>query len=127
MFGYTSPIAFVIRLAIFMLLFSTYPLLNLLLRTHLFNLIFADKIVNRRDTIVVNILVTILPLSFAIVFPSIGSILAFGGAFAGFIIIYCLPVMVHLRKEYLNITNPLRAEALALIEYRIKNSKKLSE
>lgn len=43
MFGYISPISFVIRLAIFMLLFSTYPMLNLFLRTHLLNLIFKDE------------------------------------------------------------------------------------
>ena len=126
MFGYTSPIAFVIRLAIFMLLFSTYPLLNLLLRTHLLNLIFTDKCVNHKDMIILNILVTIIPLSFAIVFPDIGSILAFGGAFAGFIIIYCLPVMVYLRKKYLAITNPLRAEVLALNEYRIVSQKNVN-
>jgi sodium-coupled neutral amino acid transporter 9 len=40
MFGYTSTIAFLIRLAIFMLLFATYPMLNLFLRTHLLNIFF---------------------------------------------------------------------------------------
>ena len=40
MFQYSSVLAFVVRLAIFMLLFSTYPMLNLLMRTHLLNLLF---------------------------------------------------------------------------------------
>lgn len=50
--------------------------------------------------IVLNVLVTIIPLTCAIVYPEIGTILAFSGAFAGFIIIYCLPVMVFLKKRY---------------------------
>lgn len=40
MFQYSAVLAFVVRLAIFMLLFSTYPMLNLFLRTHLLNLLF---------------------------------------------------------------------------------------
>ena len=40
MFQYSSGLAFVVRLAIFMLLFSTYPMLNLMIRTHLLNLLF---------------------------------------------------------------------------------------
>lgn len=40
MFGYTDAIAFVVRLAVFMLLFSTYPMTNLFLRTHLLNIFF---------------------------------------------------------------------------------------
>ena len=42
-FGYTNPIAFIVRLAIFMLLFSTYPMVNLFLRTHLLNLLFQNQ------------------------------------------------------------------------------------
>ena len=123
MFGYTSPIAFIIRLAIFMLLFSTYPMLNLLLRTHLLNIFFANKTVNQCDLVVLNILVTIIPLTLAILYPEIGTILAYSGASAGFIVIYCLPVMVFLKKRYTQITNPLLAEALALNEFRIVTSR----
>ncbi len=45
MFGYTEVIAFLVRLAVFMLIFSTYPMLNLFLRTHLLNLFFQNKVV----------------------------------------------------------------------------------
>ena len=77
----------------------------------------------QRDLVVVNVLVTIIPLSFALVYPYIGTILAFTGSFAGFIIIYCLPVMVHLKKRYTQITNPLLAEAIALNEFRVVTTK----
>ena len=109
-----------------MLLFSTYPMLNLFLRTHLLNLLFKEQVVTQKDLVIVNILVTLLPLSFAIAFPNIGTVLAYGGGAAGFVIIYCLPVMVYLKKKYLQITNPLRAEAVALNEYRIAKTKQVS-
>mmetsp|Transcript_1525 Transcript_1525/g.2094 ORF Transcript_1525/g.2094 Transcript_1525/m.2094 type:complete len:106 (-) Transcript_1525:555-872(-) len=101
-----------VRLAIFMLLFSTYPLLNLFLRTHLLNLFYESREVKRRDLVILNVFVTLIPLAFAIWLPQIGSIIAYSGAFAGFIIIYCLPVCVYLKKKYISITNPLLSEAI---------------
>lgn len=43
MFGYIEFVEWIVRFAIFMLLFSTYPLLNLFLRTHLLNLFYESK------------------------------------------------------------------------------------
>ena len=43
---------------------------------------------------------------------SIGSILTFTGSISGFLLIFTLPVAVHLRKKYLEITNPLFLETL---------------
>ena len=126
MLSYTDGIAFVCRLSIFMLLFSTYPMLNLFMRTHLLNLLFSNKEVDQRHLVVLNILVTLIPLNFAIFYPEIGTILAFSGAFAGFVIVYCLPVMVYLKRKYTRITNPLLAEAIALNEFRVVTSKETS-
>ena len=109
-----------------MLLFSTYPMLNLFMRTHLLNLVFSNKEVDQRHLVVLNVLVTLIPLNFAIFYPEIGTILAFSGAFAGFVIVYCLPVMVYLKKKYTRITNPLLAEAIALNEFRVVTSKETS-
>ena len=119
MFGYTDVIAFIVRLAVFMLLFSTYPMLNLFMRTHLLNLFFQNKEVTQKHLIILNLIVTLIPLSFAIWYPNIGTIISWTGAFAGFIIIYCLPVMVYLKKRYVQITNPLLAEAISLNEFRV--------
>jgi len=112
MFDYSQPLVFVIRLAIFMLLFSTYPLLNLFVRTHIFNLIFQNKEVTRRDLIIVNSIVMVLPMAFSIWFPMIGAIMAYAGAFAGFAIIYCLPVIVYLKRLYSRLSDPIMSEAL---------------
>ena len=43
---------------------------------------------------------------------SIGSILTFTGSISGFLLIFTLPVAVHLKKKYLSITNPLFLETL---------------
>lgn len=98
-------------------------MLNLFLRTHLLNLLFQNREVDQKDLIVLNLLITIIPLSFAIVYPDIGTILAFTGAFCGFAIIYCLPVMCYLKQKYTEITNPILAEAIALNEHRIFTNK----
>ena len=90
------------------------------------NLLFSNREVDQRHLIVLNILVTLIPLNFAIFYPEIGTILAFSGAFAGFVIVYCLPVMVYLKRKYTRITNPLLAEAIALNEFRVVTSKETS-
>ena len=71
----------------------------------------------------INLVVTLITLAFAIWYPNIGTIISWTGAFAGFIIIYCLPVMVYLKKRYIQITNPLLAEAIAMNEFRVVKSK----
>ena len=48
---------------------------------------------------------------------------SFTGAFCGFVVIYCLPVICYLKKKYTEITNPVLAEAIALNEHRVVTSK----
>jgi len=108
-----------------MLLFSTYPLLNLFLRTHLLNLFYENKEVRKRDLVILNMIVSLFPLMFAMFWPAIGSIIAFSGAFAGFLIIYLLPVLVFLKKKYIRITNPLLAEAIDQNKFRVIVSNEL--
>ena len=126
MFGYEPTAAFVVRFSMFFLLFSTYPMLNLFLRTHILNLFFRKREVTQTTLVILNLIVTTIPLCLALLYPYIGTILAFTGAFAGFLIIYCLPVMVHLKRRYTQITNPLLAEAIALNEFQVVSSKDIS-
>ena len=86
-------------------------------------MLFKNQEVTHRDLVVLNFLVTIIPLAFSVFYPKIGTILAFSGAFAGFVMIYCLPVMVYLKKRYTQITNPLLAEAIAINEFRLVRTK----
>ena len=60
-----------------------------------------------------NFFITFIPFLFAILYPNIGTVLGYMGAISGFLIIYTLPTLVHLKIMKTKITNPLLAEALA--------------
>jgi hypothetical protein len=53
-----------------------------------------------------------IPLFFAIVYPKVGSILSVVGAISGLFIIYIIPVMCYLKKEKMEITNPVLAAGI---------------
>ena len=100
MFDYDNVLSIVVRIAVFFELFAIYPILNLFLRTQLLNIFFTKETVDKCDLVVLNILVTIIPLSFACIYPNIGHIMSYTGAFFGTISMYFLPVLVHLKKRY---------------------------
>ena len=45
-----------------------------------------------------NMLLILLPLCFALFYPAIGSVLAYVSAVSGFLIIYLLPVLAHMKQ-----------------------------
>lgn len=112
MFPYTSPAAFCLRLAVFTLLFSTYPLVQYFLTSMLLLLFWSKREITRKEGIILNITIITIPLLFTLFYPNIGTILGYVGAFTGFAIMYVLPVMVHLKRMKTRITNPLLAEAI---------------
>lgn len=112
MFAYTKPGAFVLRLAMFVLLFSTYPLVHYFLTSMLLLLFWSKRDITRKEEIILNVGIITIPLLFTLFYPQIGTILGYVGAVAGFPIIYVLPVMVHLKRMKTRITNPLLAEAI---------------
>jgi Mn2+/Fe2+ NRAMP family transporter len=61
----------------------------------------------------------IIPLLCALFYPNIGTVLSYVGALAGFVVIYCLPVLVYLKKMKIAITNPLLAEAIEMNEFKL--------
>lgn len=112
MFNYASIPAFVLRISIFLLLFSTYPLVHYFLNTMLLNLFWRNKQLNRRTEILLNFGITFVPLLFALFYANVGTVLGYCGAISGFPIIYVLPVTVYLKRMKTQIENPLLAEAL---------------
>lgn len=113
MFYYRNVPAFILRIAIFMLLFSTYPLVHYFLNNIIMNLFWKNRQPSRKTEIALNIGITFVPLLFALFYPNIGTVLSYVGALSGFMIIYFFPVMVHLKRMKMQIRNPLLAEALA--------------
>lgn len=120
MFSYTQPAAFVLRLAVFTLLFSTYPLVQYFLTSMLLLLFWNKREITRKEEIILNITIIIIPMLFTLFYPHIGTILGYVGAFTGFAIMYLLPVMVHLKRMKVRITNPLLAEAIDMNAFNMQ-------
>jgi len=99
MFSYTEVPAFILRLAVFLLIFSGYPLLHFFLRASLVKLFFSGREVSRLTELCVGWSIVLFGLLFALFYPNIGTVLAYVGAACGFVIIYLLPVMVDLAQS----------------------------
>ena len=100
MFDYTNIAAFMLRIAVFMLLFTTYPLVAYFLNDILLKLFFRDKEPSKVVAFSLTISISAIPLLLSIVYPSIGTILGYVGAISGFAIIYVYPVLVHLKQVF---------------------------
>lgn len=97
MFQITDPLAFVMRFALFALLFCVFPLINHFLRSLIFQLFFSNKEITHTIFLSVNVVGLIVPTLITIFYPKIGSILGKIGAVAGLLIVYILPVITHLK------------------------------
>lgn len=122
MYHYTNIPAFILRLAIFCLLFCIYPILNFFLRTMIKNIFWRHSEVSELKEIALNFSFGLIPLIFSLFYPDIGTILSYAGAVSGLIIIYCLPIFVHLKQMEMKIQNPLLAEAIAMNEFKIEKN-----
>ena len=69
MFDYKAIGAFTLRVAVFMLLFSTYPLLTFFMNNMMMRLIFKNREVSRVVTIGLNLSITFVPMLFALFYP----------------------------------------------------------
>ena len=97
MFEYKDVAAFVLRFSIFMLVFSTYPLLSFFMNDLLMKLFFRNREVSSLISFLLNFSISFVPLLFALFYPNIGTILGYVGAISGFIIIYVFPVTVYMK------------------------------
>lgn len=120
MFAYTDVSAFVLRLAIFFLLFSTYPLVAYFLYDLILRLFFRAEEPGKCTGLTITILINVFPFCCAIWIPNIGTLLASVSTLSGYLIIYVLPVFVYLKHQKTQIMNPLLAEALVMNEFKTK-------
>lgn len=110
MFTYTDVPAFVLRLAIFLLIFSGYPLIHYIVSTSLIKLLYGDNEASRLTELLVGWSIIVVNLLFALFYPNIGTVLSYVGAVCGFFIVYLLPVMVHLAQSREEIGLKLRGQ-----------------
>ena len=97
MFNYKDVAAFVLRLAIFLLMLTTYPLLNFFLKDIILKLFFRNIEVSDKTLFIINFGNSFFSLLFALFFPSVGIILSYAGAISGLVIIYALPVTTYMK------------------------------
>lgn len=117
-FPHTDVIAFLMRLIVFLLVFSTFPILNHFFRSGLLRLIYgtspseqSGKLISNKVFNTWTILILLIPSTITVVYPKIADILSYVGAVAGLFVVYILPVVTHLHKLKIESDNPLFAEA----------------
>jgi|TARA_B110000285_G_scaffold214995_1_gene260916 hypothetical protein len=59
-----------------------------------------------------NIGISVVPLSMAIFYPKIGTILGYAGAASGFFMIYLIPVITYMKMRKIEILYPELASAI---------------
>jgi heme/copper-type cytochrome/quinol oxidase subunit 1 len=120
MFDVKDVLAFIMRFALFALLFCVFPLINHFLRSLVFQLLFRDKEIDTKIFFSVNTINLLIPTLITIFYPKIGSILGKVGAVAGLFIVYILPVITHLKKVRTEIEHPLLAKAIQEDQYEFR-------
>lgn len=120
MYPYNDVAAFILRISIFFLLFSTYPLIGFFLKVIMKNLLFRNRQVSLLTDFIMTVLMCFIPLLFALFYPNVGTILSYVSAVSGFLVIFVLPVAVHLKRMRIKIMHPLLAEALATNDFQLK-------
>lgn len=121
MFGKTDLLAFLVRILIFVLVFSSFPILNHFFRDGIIKLFFkrSDDTISAMKFNILTCFTCLPPLCVAVFFPQIADVLSLVGAVAGLIIVYMLPVFTYLAKLKTEVDNPTLARANQLyIDYK---------
>ena len=77
MFPYTDVIAFIIRLSIFFMILSGYPVVHYFIGKMIEDLLFKDQKVSRISTITIGFGLNLSGLLCALFYPNVGSVLAY--------------------------------------------------
>mmetsp|Transcript_21636 Transcript_21636/g.28977 ORF Transcript_21636/g.28977 Transcript_21636/m.28977 type:complete len:139 (+) Transcript_21636:1364-1780(+) len=118
MYPFDDVGAFVLRLCIFFLLFTTYPLVAYFLYDLILKLLFNSNQPGRVVDLLISVGINLFPLICALYIPKISVLLSIVGTVAGYLIIYVLPIFVYMKHQRTKLTNPLLAEALVLNEFK---------
>ena len=102
------------RWIVFLLVFSTFPILIHFIRTSVLKAIYgtaSETVIKSWIFNVVTLLIGLVPLCVAVFYPQIATILSYVGAVCGLIVIYILPVLTYLVKFKTECDNPMLARA----------------
>ena len=113
MFRTTDVLGFIMRIALFSLLFCVFPLINHFFKSLIIQILFQGKREpNKKEFIILTISTLAIPTVVSIVYPKVASVLGFIGAIAGLIIVYVLPVVTYLKMVKTECEHPLLAKAI---------------
>ena len=123
MFETTNPLAFIMRIALFCLLFCCFPLVNHFLRSLAFQILFRGRTeIDQKTFTITTISLLMVPTLVAIIYPKVASVLGIIGSVAGLIIVYILPVITYLKKVKTECENPILAKALDKNMYEVNQN-----
>ncbi|CAK4086878.1 unnamed protein product [Aphanomyces euteiches] len=90
--------AFAARLSLLLQLATVYPLFFLIIRTQLFGLVFQNTWPSLSSVMLLNVAIMTTTTLFAVYYPHVGDILRFTGAAGGLVLIFCVPIGIHLKR-----------------------------
>ncbi|KAF5406147.1 Sodium-coupled neutral amino acid transporter 9 [Paragonimus heterotremus] len=96
---YTDIPVFIGRLGLLLQMSTVYPMIVYLTRAQIMQAIFKSIYPSWRHVLVLHILILGFGLLFAIVFPSIGTVIRFVGAICGFIYVFTIPPVITLLNK----------------------------
>jgi len=99
MFSASNVIAFFVRLLVFLLIFSSYPLLHHFSR-RIVLLIFKmkEEETTYAQIALINLVLGGIPLIIALSYPKAADVLGIIGSASGFLAIYTIPCVVELKR-----------------------------
>lgn len=118
MFGPTELLPIIVRLASFFQMFTVFPILFHILREMVSSLIYKTPELSVKAGLFFNLVFIVVTTFIGIFVPKVGSILGKAGAISGLMMMYILPIIVHLKRQAIFIKDP--SLGLALDQNRIK-------
>ena len=95
-FHVDNPLMIATRLMLLLQLITVFPLITYIFRSQFFMLILKKEDVGYKKIFLLNFIVLIIAICFAIFLPTIGNIIRYVGGLCGAIVVFILPSLTHL-------------------------------
>ena len=113
MFEKTDILAFLMRCIIFILVWSSFTILNHFFRVGLIKLFIKvdGETVQMKDWLfyLITAVILLFPANVSIFYPHIADVLGYAGTICGIFVIFILPIVTYLYKLKMECDNPLMA------------------
>ncbi|OMJ68181.1 hypothetical protein SteCoe_34444 [Stentor coeruleus] len=96
MFSPTNPLAFIVRIILFTQMLTVYPMILYFVRTQFFGFFYGTDYPSKKHVFIMSIICSSLTTIVASVYPNVGLIVGFVGAFCGLYFAYIIPVCLHI-------------------------------